>query len=537
MDEDKVTFASSMHLVLSTPPPPRRFLPISQRGKVQSLEVLTPQHDSPLREAPLWGCILTMLSTIIGGGALSLPYAFRLAGVGGGLLILLGSAAASDFALYALCSASRRTGTSTLAELAAKAQGPRLENAVVVALFILCLFVAVAYTRLLRDLLAIFLVPLTTDPNIIDRALVIVVAFVLFPLSLYRELHRLRYAAFTSFLGALCVALLFAYRAWPAVYQNDQTLNDLVSILGPSDPYASTWMKALEALPIMSCAFLCQFNVLSVHGRLSAPTRPRLKRLLHIAVGIAFLFYVLFGISGQIVCADTPDAIAQDALSCLSYNDGKKNNQKNERPDIILALAGGAFGISIMMNTPALIIPLRDSLLLLFAKTSAALSTRRGHRRWNPRDGESVPLANIAEVDYESGDSTKAGVKKKNYSAHDNEEKQISTEQHHDEVSRLPAQTLAATARHFFLTLSIVVVVIICAQNVPGVASVWAIAGSSVGLFIAYMLPCYLYLRVRGHKEEGTARLRNAICFLLCVSSSFLAIICTYRSASSIILG
>jgi len=44
-----------------------------------------------------------MLSTIIGGGALSIPYAFKLTGLVPGLALLLAAALASDFALYALC--------------------------------------------------------------------------------------------------------------------------------------------------------------------------------------------------------------------------------------------------------------------------------------------------------------------------------------------------------------------------------------------------------------------------------------------------
>ena len=491
-------FALSVQRVLSTPPPPVKFLPLALRGKKPSLEVLAPEHNSPLREAELSACVAAMLSTTVGGGALSIPYAFLLCGVKGGLVLLFLSGLASDFALYALCSASRRTGTATLAELARAAQGHRLENMVVAALFMLCAFVAVAYTRLLRDLLGLFLAPFIKeddDDDLVDRALFICAALVLFPLSLYRELHRLRYAAMISFTGALCVAALFAVRAAPdlSAFLKEQTTQTTTTT-------TSFTSVALVALPIFAMSYLCQFNVLSVHARLKHPTRNRLKVLLHTAMGLAFFFYVIFGISGMIVCADAPPDVAQDALACLAYADRPGST------DVVLACAGGAFAVALLLNTPALIIPLRDSLLVLTAKACDACFCGEEKQK-RPFPTERTPLADV--------DETKADVE--------------------DPQPPSRGTSLYASAVHFVLTAGIVIVVILGAQRVPGVASVWAVAGSSVGLFISFMLPCYLYLKVRGHKDDGPARIRKTICAFLFLASLVLAIVCTYRNAKAII--
>jgi len=467
------------------------------------LEVLAPEANSPLREAALPACVAAMLSTIVGGGALSIPYAFKLCGLRGGLALLVACAFSSDFALYALCSASRRTGTATLAELARAAQGPRLENATIAALFALCAFVAVAYTRLLRDLLGLFLAPFFEDHVPVDGALVLCATCILLPLSLYKELHRLRYAAFVSFSGALCVAALFTVRALP----------ELRTTTFQPSPDESFVDVGLVALPIMAMGYLCQFNVLSVHARLTRPSRFRLKMLLHLAVGLAFVFYVVFGVAGMIVCADAPNDVAQDALACLSYAD------KDASTDVLLACAGGAFAVALLLNTPALIIPLRDSLVVLTTKAIDGVSASRRERnlpRHHRRPGgdhhgasasERTPLADIEE-----------------------------TRSHREEVQEPSSKAkLYATAVHFVLTASIVAVVIFFAQCVPGVASVWAVAGSSVGLFVAYLLPCFLYLKVRGHKDDGPARIRKAICGLLFVASLLLAVVCTFRNVKAIL--
>lgn len=39
------------------------------------------------------------------------------------------------------------------------------------------------------------------------------------------------------------------------------------------------------SLPLFSAAFVCHFNVLPVHAELARPTRPRLQRVLHAAIG------------------------------------------------------------------------------------------------------------------------------------------------------------------------------------------------------------------------------------------------------------
>ena len=530
--DDSDAFALSVQRVLRSPlPADRRFTPLALRGKTHSLEVLAPAATSPLREADVWACVVAMLATIIGGGALSVPYAFKLCGLRGGLLLLALSALASDFALYALCSASRRTGTATLAELAKAAQGPYLENAVVVALFLLCGFVAIAYTRLLRDLLGLFLAPFfQKDAIIVDRALVLCATFVLFPLSLYRELYRLRYAAFISFGGALCVAALFTFRAWPTLTQlgDPTSLGDRARAkLRPTPDNSSSLLAvALVALPIMSMSFLCQFNVLSVHARLKKPTRERLKLLLHTVVAMAFLFYVVFGVAGMIVCADAPDDVAQDALSCLSYADKQQQSSGTKcSTDILLACAGGSFAVALLLNTPALVIPLRDSCLVLCSKAyyAASSTTKTQRRARRKQTTERTPLANIEEDGLPPQDDAKTTEE--------------ATAESGPSSSSSKQQQLSATFVHVTVTACIIVVVIIGAQRVPGVASVWAVAGSSVGLFVAYLLPCYLYLKVRGHKDDGPARIRKAFCAILFVSSLVLAVLCTYRNAKAILFG
>ena len=65
---------------------------------------------------------------MLGGGLLSVPYAYGKAGILGGLLLTVVSALTNGFSLYILIRAARLTGTTTFAKLAHDALGPHAER-------------------------------------------------------------------------------------------------------------------------------------------------------------------------------------------------------------------------------------------------------------------------------------------------------------------------------------------------------------------------------------------------------------------------
>lgn len=288
----------------------------------QSMEVLTPRHDAAERSASVVGCVFAMLATIVGGGALSLPYALKSLGVLKGLAILAVAAVASDLSLLALCSASRRTGIVALPQLARHTHGKKAEVLCSVSLLVLCAFVAVAYVSLLRDMLA-----LATGLDD-GRVLYFCLIFVLLPLSLFHDVSRLSFAAVVSFCAAILVSATFAIRAPAALDRGGAGWADLV--LAPGE--APDAFAALGAVPIVSILYLCQFNILSVHSRLHDPTRDRLKTLVHTAVGLSTLLYVVLGLAGLAVCRDVPLDDAQDAPAGVLFRE--LSTGKNRRRSV-----------------------------------------------------------------------------------------------------------------------------------------------------------------------------------------------------------
>ena len=72
-----------------------------------SKEQLSPGFDDPRRTMHSQSAIFGLVSTIVGGGVLSLPFAFAQTGLVLGTALLLGSAAASEFTIQLVVSCAR----------------------------------------------------------------------------------------------------------------------------------------------------------------------------------------------------------------------------------------------------------------------------------------------------------------------------------------------------------------------------------------------------------------------------------------------
>jgi amino acid permease len=76
-----------------------------------------PAPQASSRASDVVASSLVLLSTMVGGGTLTLPYAFCQMGLAGGVLLQLGSGVAAGFSLYILVASARRTGAKTYAEV------------------------------------------------------------------------------------------------------------------------------------------------------------------------------------------------------------------------------------------------------------------------------------------------------------------------------------------------------------------------------------------------------------------------------------
>ncbi len=120
-----------------------------------SVDTFNPAYRSPQRRGNVRGGVANLVGTIIGGGTLSLPWAFRKSGVVVGFCLLVGSACLCDAAVYFLLSAARRAGgLRTYDEVLARAFGRPGRLASLWSIAATCFFTIVGYNVLVRQLVA-----------------------------------------------------------------------------------------------------------------------------------------------------------------------------------------------------------------------------------------------------------------------------------------------------------------------------------------------------------------------------------------------
>ena len=83
---------------------------VLDRRMSETALTLTPGFHAQMRKLEPTHAIFNLVSTIMGGGVLSLPYALSKTGIIAGLTLIIMAAAMSDFSVYLLVAAARRTG-------------------------------------------------------------------------------------------------------------------------------------------------------------------------------------------------------------------------------------------------------------------------------------------------------------------------------------------------------------------------------------------------------------------------------------------
>ena len=486
-----------------------------------SLEYLDPPLSSSSRRSTLSSSIFSLVSTIIGGGVLSLPFAFAQCGLIAGLLFLALTAAASDFSIYVLISSSRRHRCAlTYAEVMVAAFGPRM-RAVTLALLSLLVFVAViAYLMLIRDLtpqvvLVVTGVRLTERQG---RAAYLLLLLLLTPLCCQRSLYALRYASVLSVLSVLVLAAAIVHLciSLPAAAIASAPLSSF--LLPPS------LSSLLSSSPIMINTFLCHFNVLPVHSSLSNPTRRRIHRLVHAVILLSLAVYAVVGIGGVLLVGQDVDGNVLNSIG--------KGGEGRESLGVVLGRVG--LLCSLCCNFPLLVLPCRAACMGLLGLCEAGEEEEQ--RRKDAERAEEEELRQSGAGGDDDDDDA-------DLPAEEEEEQSglllypaIPITYSYSATSAASTPTASNTGSPFFSsaspavaasvsalpsillpTLAIVSSAFTLSLLISSVATLWSVLGSSVSILVAFILPAAAYIRIR--RRKGWTLLRVSCCIMLGVSA------------------
>ncbi|TDH65873.1 hypothetical protein CCR75_001315 [Bremia lactucae] len=452
-----------------------------------SHEFFSPGPLSTMRTTTAPSATFNLVSTIIGGGVLSLPYAFDKCGLVVAFFLMVFAASASTFSLYVIVSCSRRGRAASYEEVVRKALGERAGHITVLLLVLLTFLTLVAYTILTKDLVSslgakfIFNRPISNaEQNILTISCVLLVS----PALLARSMSALRFTSMFSLMSVLMLAITISIRALGVTLSHRDIQKEIHIKLTPD-----SLADAVYAFPIISVAFLCHFNVLPVYRELHKPTRHRLKKIVASTMFSAWLFYMVVGAMGYLFAYRQQGGVQGDILKSFSDDDPLINFG---RLGLLVTLQ---LGLSLIIQ------PCRANVFRL-AKIATGYTRSKIYSTCDLSESENEEAADEStRLVTPPGGHAQAG--------------------------------LTSNIVYVLLTVGIMTSVLSIAFLLPTVAIVWNIMGSTVGLLVSYVLPCVSYVRIRREKPKTDRRIISA--WLILVVSSLACAACTTQAFLSVL--
>lgn len=494
--------------LVSTFPP---HLEMVEDGELPIREAFQPSYFSKKRNGSVTSSIFSLVSTILGGGILTLPYAFSEAGIIPCSCLLISVAVASDFSAFTLAVCCRQGAAHTYEDVAALAfgeSGRTLSRILVVLLTFLAL---VAYSILLREIIASFI---GSSNHFLTAIIVGGLEIFILPLAMLTSFRSLRFTSVLCFCSVLVVACCVAVQLSSCMARPKHSLH--TSLLWPHDI-----IGIFRALPVLICTFLCHFNVLAIQSELEDPSRERVEQMVHGAVGMACLMYFFIGLSGDMYSdcekCDTEDNILSEISPEHLFD------------KVFLTIAKCMIACTLLFALPMIASPCRDTLVRLWNAPAevSAQAPRQAHQKYQHVPGEinSNPLLEAS------------------LRVEDDEHTSFDTPRDCSRDSTLSSLGANSNKRMGIITLATVTAAIFAVQfavamSIKSVSTVWAFIGSLVGPVIAFVIPSasYLVMTSPTSKQAQNAPRRFGSIALLMFSGLTMCI-CTSITLYDLIVG
>ncbi len=403
----------------------------------------------------------------------------------------------------------------------------------------------------------------TTEMN--SDYVLMTIILLLLPFLFQRSLHALRWNCYIGFASVmiLCIALVRGgwQRFHDEILSDDDDDNPVPPFEDNDNGLSIQWFKiptlgeVLFSFPIVTCSFLCHFNIISIQNSLTSPTRRRMRNLIQYAIIATFVLMTLFGIGGYLYAgADVEGNI----LLNVPMDRSRGNVDEEEYWLFLLGRVG--CGTTLMLAMPLMALPCREA----FLEVIDVLFHRSHHQK-------NTPVV-VGEDDNHSQSIENEGFCwRLCHKCNKNESIQdiiLTTE---DEVTEIRPNRSINTSTlvengseslrmssvikrdkpidedwifrnsfaHYSTTLLIVAMCYFGAVKVRGVAVVWSFIGSSMAFFIAFILPCGCFIIIErevptiaegGDRRVGLIR----VAWVVLVFSVIGAIICTLNSLAQI---
>ncbi|XP_034740564.1 putative sodium-coupled neutral amino acid transporter 11 [Etheostoma cragini] len=264
-----------------------------QPNSEEGTTLIHPQKAAGKTRSSVISASFNFINSIIGSGIIGLPYALNQAGLPFGLLLLVVVAFITDYSIILLIKTGNLSGTNSYQSLVQSTFGfPGF--LIVSGLQFLYPFIAmISYNITTGDTLTkVFqrIAGVGPDHILAERHFVVLITTLAFtlPLSLYRNVEKLGKVSFLSMVLTVTILITVIIRA---------------ATLGPQIPptenaWAFAKWNAIQAVGVMSFAFICHHNSFLIYGSLEHPTVANWSRVTHASVGSALIISAAFAVAG-----------------------------------------------------------------------------------------------------------------------------------------------------------------------------------------------------------------------------------------------
>mmetsp|Transcript_10841 Transcript_10841/g.16153 ORF Transcript_10841/g.16153 Transcript_10841/m.16153 type:complete len:517 (-) Transcript_10841:174-1724(-) len=236
-----------------------------------------------------------LLASTVGAGALSLPYAFKLCGIVGGIAAMVTSALLCVYTIRLLIKCRNKVQLCSYEDLSQHCFGKKFALFVDFNIIFFCFGTCVAYLIAIGDIVAPIAAEVLEGSDFEEfghRKVVITLVgiFLMTPISMVESVTELRFANFFAIFVFFTLVSGVFYRGYPVIATTPISRRLLY---GPG-----SISGFLVALPMIMYSFCCHVNVFSIYTQLHRPSIRKMSRVVTSSCGVAFLLYLILAVSG-----------------------------------------------------------------------------------------------------------------------------------------------------------------------------------------------------------------------------------------------
>lgn len=280
---------------------------------------------------------MNMANSIIGAGIIGQPYAFRQAGLGMGIFLLVGLTITVDWTINLIVINSKLSGTKSFQATVSACFGRPGLIAISVAQWAFAFGGMIAFCIIVGDTIphVIYALFPSADSNAIlsiftnrRACIAIFILTISYPLSWYRDIAKLAKASTLALISMLIIVLT-------VITQGFTVPEDMKGKLGKDMLLLNDGV--FQAIGVISFAFVCHHNSLLIYGSLKTPTLDRFAQVTHYSTGISMIACLLMAVCGF-----------------LTFGDKTEGNVLNNFPsnNVMVNIARFCFGLNMLTTLP-----------------------------------------------------------------------------------------------------------------------------------------------------------------------------------------